>query len=150
MAVRGNLGLGGANDPRPRGSLVVSEARELLVTRSIPGAFNPDRTVAEDTLRIVTEAAIRPGRVPNEMPDEEVVRVRDEEVVWGGHVMRHYGHFLVESVSRLWPVLPGAELDGRPVVFATPRRLPFVLEWLEAFGARTVELPERGVVRFTR
>jgi hypothetical protein len=97
----------------------------------------------------VLESALT-GAMPKLASDEGVVQVHEEEAVWGGNVIGHYGHFLTESVARLWPVLPGAELEGRPVVFTTPREQLFVRDWLRAFGVRTVDLPERGLVRFTR
>jgi hypothetical protein len=37
-----------------------------------------------------------------------------------------------------------------PVVFTTPRKAPYVHDWLQAFGAQVVELPEEGAVRFKR
>jgi Glycosyltransferase 61 len=76
--------------------------------------------------------------------------VIDEDVVWGGPIVNHYGHFLTESVARLWPVLPGGELSGTPVVFTTPTSRGYAREWLQAFGARTIELPQRGLTLFKR
>jgi len=61
-----------------------------------------------------------------------------------------YGHFVIESVSRLWPLLPGAALEGLPVVFVTPVDKQPIREWLDAFGARRVQLPEQGATRFAR
>lgn len=153
----GSLGLGGRHAPLPRGSLTVREARELVVgqpIRASSGVFEADGTVAMDTLRP------HPGAIPmhyrslRRPTNEEIVRVHDEEVVWGGELLAHYGHFLCESVARLWPLLPEGELRGRPVVFTTnqPESLerPFVKDWLEAFGMRRVELPAQGAVRFTK
>ncbi|HMJ73527.1 MAG TPA: glycosyltransferase 61 family protein [Solirubrobacterales bacterium] len=78
------------------------------------------------------------------------MQVYEGEVIWGGSIMGHFGHFLTESVSRLWPLLPGSELEGLPVVFVTPFEMPFVHEWLTAFGAQVVTLPKAGLVRFKR
>jgi hypothetical protein len=147
--VNGTLPLGGVYDLRPRESLNLSEPRELVVDRSIPGAYRADGSVAKDTLRAMLESAFT-GPVPATLAADNVVEVHDDEVVWGGNIMGHYGHFLTESVSRLWPVLPGARLEGMPVVLTTPKATPFVLQWLEAFGAPVVQLPDRGAVRFTR
>jgi Glycosyltransferase 61 len=75
----------------------------------------------------------------------------DQEVIWGGYLSTHYGHFLTESVSRLWATLPDAEMEGRPVVFAAPRQQPsFVGEWLNAFGLQPQELPSNGTVLFRK
>lgn len=147
--VNGTLPLGGVYDVRPRGSLTLSEPRDLLVDRSTPGASGPDGAIATDTVRALLEIGFT-GPLPKGPTADDVVRVSDEEVVWGGNLIGQYGHFLTESVARLWPVLPGAELDGRAVVFATPKKSPWVVDWLQAFGGRVVDLPERGAVRFTR
>jgi hypothetical protein len=136
------------HDVLPRGTLEVSEPRELLVLDDIPGvrvpgAYEPDGSVARDTM-------LRPHPVKNEIPDEEVVQVYDEEVIWGGKVHGHYGHFLTESVARLWPLLPGARYTELPVVFMGRDQPPFAIEWLRAFGASLVKLPERGAICFKR
>lgn len=134
----------------------MSEARELLVVRSIGCAFEPDGTPAEDTLCLRDETGTKRHRVPHALTDGEVVSNYDEEVVWGGHLGCHFGHFLTETVSRLWPVLPERELAGKPVVFTTPPNAPsmedtpVVRDWLDAFGIQMVELPEQGTVRFTK
>ena len=56
-----------------------------------------------------------PGLVS--LPDQfEVV---DETVLFGGHLMKHYGHFIIESMSRLWArnVFPTL-----PILFTSPRK----------------------------
>lgn len=148
--VSGTLQLGGANDPRPRGSLALSGPRELLVSPGVPGAYERDGTVAEDTLRAILESAFRPDQVPSALAPDAVVETREEEVVWGGQATGPYGHFLTESVSRLWPLVAGGDLEGLPVVFAKPPTAQFARDWLDAFGAPVVELPQQGAVRFTR
>jgi hypothetical protein len=147
--IKGNLPLGGVYDPLPRGSLDLCGPRELLVGRSMAGAYEPDGTIATDTLRAMLESAFV-GAVKGRIAVEDVVDLHEGEVVWGGTVMGHYGHFLTESVGRLWPVCPGAELEGLPVVLTTPQDSPFVLDWLRAFGVEAIELPEKGTVRFSR
>lgn len=147
--MRGDLPRGGSYDPLPRGSLQVSAARELIVTRSAAGAYERDGTVARDTLWAMLESAFTRPTKPAPAGGD-VVDVEEEDVVWGGHVIDHYGHFLTDSVARLWPLLPGGPLEGMPVVLTTPRRSRYVLEWLDAFGAPVVELPAQGAVRFKR
>jgi hypothetical protein len=142
---------GGANHLLPRGSLTVSAPRELLVVRSLHGAYEPDGTIAGDTPHTISLAGfVRPFPMPDAPTAEEVVRVHEGDVVWAGSVADQYGHFLTESVGRLWPLLPGAELEGLPVVLTTPQDSPFVLDWLRAFGVEAIELPEKGAVRFSR
>jgi Glycosyltransferase 61 len=145
------LQLGGKNVSLPRGALCVSGPRELLVARSYIAAFETDGTVARDTVCYRDEAPVLPRlNLPARLDPEQVVQVHDEEVAWGGNVAVHFGHFMVDSVGRLWPLLPGAELHGLPVVLTTPQPAPYVQDWLRAFGVRVVELPEDGAVRFTR
>jgi hypothetical protein len=121
---------------------------------SVPGAYEQSGELAEDTVCFWGSGPllhVRGKSPPPRRPlDRMADRVCDEPVVWAGVTFSHYGHFAVESVGRLWPVLPGAELEGLPVV--TPG-LPWgrvIHEWLDAFGARRIELPEDGATRFRR
>lgn len=136
---------------RPPGSLRIDGPLDLRVRRSIPAAYRPDGTVSENTMRLWGENGDRVDSVPERLDDVEVVDTVDDEVVWGGHLYSHYGHFLCEGVARLWPLLPGGPLAGSRAVFITPLRSPrFVHEWLDAFGVEVLELPVHGAVRFTR
>jgi Glycosyltransferase 61 len=139
---------------RGSGSLGLSPARDLTAVALVPGAYEQSGELAEDTVCFWGSGRLLhvrgkepPPRQPSGRPAE---RVCDEPVVWAGVTFSHYGHFAVESVGRLWPVLPGAELEGLPIV--TPG-LPWgkaIYEWLKAFGVRRVELPEEGAIRFKR
>lgn len=134
---------------RSRGSLRIGKAEDLLVQRPIRAAYNREGAVVEDSLRLwgLDGKAVDP--VPAQLEDRGFVQAHDEEVIWGGYLATHYGHFLTEGASRLWPLLPGAELTGRPVVFIAPWRRPsFTREWLAAFGVSPVELPIDGAIRF--
>lgn len=129
---------------RPPRDLALGPARELLVTRSVGAAYEPDGRLAVDTIRTGAELERLPGR----LPEPTVVATHDDPVVWGGGLFGHHGHFLVECTSRLWPLLPGAPLHGLAGVFSTPRRNPRIYEWLDAFGAPRIALPPRGTIRF--
>ena len=144
---------------KPRGSLALSDARELLVHRSVRGAFGPDGQLVPSTLRprLLADTSL-PKDAQEYLPesifegdlDSDLASLCDEEVVWAGFLEGHYGHFLTGCISRLWPLLPGARLEGLPVVFTSPGEWPFAREWLDAFGVRMVTLPERGLARFKR
>jgi hypothetical protein len=152
---------GGEIEFRPRGSLALAEARELLAVDLRPAAYEPDGSVARDTLRLQG----RDGNwadshyVPRSL-DREVVMTCAEEVVWGGAFVPNYGHFLTETVGRLWPLLPNGQLTGLPVVLMVPDRshrlwhsfewLDIALEWLGAYGVQIAELPKSGAIRFTK
>lgn len=138
----------GGGEVRPRGSLALPESRELLVVSGYFGAWRADGSRDIETLRRWNPEGATPDAVPEACPSRQVVRTVDEEVVWAGPMALHYGHFLIESVARLWPLLPGAELQGRPVVFPNDNGLAFAREWLDAFGVRAVSLPVEGAVNF--
>jgi hypothetical protein len=129
------------------GSLGISPARELLALRSAAGAFERDGALARDTTRT---SSMGIESVPQRLPNVEVVDVRDEEVIWGADLIRHYGHFLVESAGRLWPLVPNGTLEGLPVVFRAPPRDAFAKDWLEALDIESIFLPKDGAVRFRR
>jgi len=139
---------------RGPGSLALSPARDLTAVASLPGAYEGNGELAEDTVCFWGSGPLLHVRgkspPPRRPPDRVADRVCDEPVVWAGVTFSHYGHFAVESVGRLWPVLRGAELEGLPVV--TPG-LPWgraIHEWLDAFGVRRIELPKDGAIRFKR
>jgi hypothetical protein len=135
---------------RPSEPLRIAPARELIAYRQSRAAFEPDRSVAVDTLRLLGTRSGVEWSDPQlgELPKRSPRRV-EQPVVWGGPIVSHFGHFLIESVARLWPLLPGGELHGLPVVFTTPSGVRFAAEWLTAFGAEVFELPEEPV-RFSQ
>lgn len=142
----------GMTELRPQGDLALSSPRELIVSRSLPGAYDPAGYVVEDTLRLWGSEPTRRDRdrLPDRLVDWEVVETHEEPVVWAGGMAAHYGHFLIECAGRVWPLLPGAELEGLPAVFTTPLGDEKAREWLDALGAPRVELPAQGAVRFTQ
>lgn len=137
---------------RPPGSLALPPARELITAKLLPGAYDSAGCVVEDTLRISGAVPQRRDqeRLPERLTDWEVVETREEPVVWGGTMAAHYGHFLIESAGRVWPLLPGGELEGLPAVFTTPLGDEKSREWLDALGVPCVELPAQGAVCFRR
>lgn len=132
---------------RERGSLNLSGPRDLLAAAGVPAAFELDGAPASGTR--VWEGRLSHA-VPERLKDGEVVQVCDQEVVWGGCFQPHYGHFLTEGIGRLWPLLPGGELEGLPVVCIYPAAAPYAREWARAFGLRTITPPTGGVARFRK
>lgn len=139
---------------RRAGRLGISAPRDLTVVGSVPGAYDSTGTLAEDTVCFWGSGRLlQPrGQLPSRWRplDRIVSHTCDEPVVWAGVAFSHYGHFAIESVGRLWPVLLGAELEGLPVV--TPN-LPWgkvFREWFSAFGAPRIEPRKGTAIRFKR
>lgn len=111
-----------ADDPAP----AIHELKDAVALPGIPGLYDlQGRRIAEAAVRTVSPDAppIRrenlykgaPGVVP--LPD--TFDTVDETVLFGGHLMKHYGHFVVESMSRLWArnLFPAL-----PLLFTSPRK----------------------------
>lgn len=80
-------------------------------------------------------------------PDPPVMATRElrGRWLWAGVLFDHFGHFLVESMSRLWALHSGQSFDGICYTPKRPRRkgglYPFQQEVLTSFGAtQPVEL----------
>lgn len=130
------------------GSLTQARGQELLVVRGAFGAWKLNGAMHTGTLRRRGPTGDAPDNVAEKCPSSSLVCTIDEEVVWGGAVVRHYGHFLIESVARLWPLLPSGAFEGRRVVFSNQSKVDFSQEWLRAFGVQVVDLPRQGATRF--
>ena len=65
----------------------------------------------------------------------EELQHSQEEVIFGGVILRHFGHFLVECMSRLWYVLQGKG-QGKKIVFIANgwKSDPKMAEFLELLG----------------
>lgn len=137
---------------KPRDSLRIHYVREMLVSGSIPAAYNGQRKAIRESMRLQGDGSRPPdiSLIPSEAPKDATITSYDQtEVVWGGPIIDHYGHFLCESVSRLWPLLDNQGHASCPVVLPTRRTRPrFVSEWLSAFGLSEVQLPTDRLVRF--
>jgi capsular polysaccharide biosynthesis protein len=69
--------------------------------------------VARDGTLVPHSGYIRRNREligPPERPDWASADVVTEEALFGGYVMDHYGHFLLDTLARLWAALDHAEL----------------------------------------
>lgn len=71
--------------------------------------------VMDENGNFVPESAI-PLRVDLGYPVENA-RYRDEKVVYCGYLIDHWGHFLIEAVTRLWYFLEGDESVDKYVFF---------------------------------
>ncbi|WP_187829835.1 DUF563 domain-containing protein [Labrys sp. KNU-23] len=120
------------------------------------GFFNPEGT-------LVPEATDRCGlnntfmfQVP-EMPCE-ISEVKDEglsDFIYGGRVVLHYGHFLIESLPRLW-LIARTGLNGRKVLFQSGHALslwynmPFVAPCMHALGIKLSDIVQPSSPQIVR
>lgn len=75
------------------------------------------RTVSPEAPSVRREKLYKGAPEKVSIPDR--FRVVNEPVLFGGHLMKHYGHFIIESMSRLW----ARELfPNLPIVFTSPRK----------------------------
>ncbi len=64
----------------------------------------------------------------------EEIEHKEEEVIFGGVLMDHFGHFFVESLSRLWYVMQHRD-KGQKIVFITNGSFrPWMGNFLEYLG----------------
>ncbi len=72
-------------------------------------------------LRSSDDPSIRPGQyginTPYRIPGDKLQFV-DEEVIFGGVLVGHFGHFILECMARFWYLLEHPE-DQRRIVFTT-------------------------------
>ncbi len=99
------------------------------------GVYNLDCVVSEKSLLNRSWGQIVSAYPESDMAALEPTR-HHESVVYGGLILKHFGHFLVESTTRLWwPILNG--FDG-PIVFHSevpnPLSIHFVREFFELLG----------------
>lgn len=140
MGNSGSLRIGRAMTLRRRGSLSIVRVQGLFVRDGIRAGYSSDGKVNTVTMRRWADDDPLPDSVPSELDLSQTATIHDDDVVWGGFLDGHYGHFLLESVARLWPLLPGGELEGLSVVFANSPQQSFIKDWLLAFGAKVVTL----------
>lgn len=81
-------------------------------------------------------------------PDQTKVIHDDQKVIFGGYISHHYGHFLLESLARLW----GYRDSLLPVIWAAGRQFTdWELDLLDLLGiARNRLIVLRQPTRFSR
>ena len=70
-----------------------------------------------------------------EVERSEIV-TSDEEIIWGGAMIWHFGHFITECMARMWYVVEHPE-DQRKVVFVkvnTWKVAPWMFQFFELLG----------------
>lgn len=153
----------------PRGELTLDLVDDALLTRVEKG---PLRTLHQPRLWLRGAVHDRDGRLlvasqkigglaGNQLAaadPERVTPARDLEVLpgtwlYGGHWMQHFGHFIIESLSTLWP--EGQQVDG--IVFhrylARKARVEPWQQWLvglTGYGGLPIRVVGNRAVRVQR
>lgn len=123
--------------------------KDAVAIRGIPGLYDTEgRRIEEAAVRTVSDDApiLRkqnlhkgfPGVI--DLPDD--FKEFREPVLFCGYLMKHYGHFVIESTSRLWARDLFPDL---PIVFTNPGKWreppPYGTDILDALGLSTRILP---------
>ena len=102
----------------------IHRLKDAIALKSIPGLFDAEgRRIREAAVRTVSPGA--PADLREKLDQDNAVTVGvpksldviEEPVMLGGHLMSHYGHFVLESMSRLWARDLFPDL---PIVFTRP------------------------------
>jgi capsular polysaccharide biosynthesis protein len=122
----------------------IHKLRDAIALKSIPGLFDIEgrrideaaaRTVSPDAPPALREKVYMRQPLAVEVPKS--LKVIEEPVLLGGHLMSQYGHFILESMSRLWArdLFPNL-----PIVFTRPGKWrdppPYGTEVIDALGLR--------------
>lgn len=79
---------------------------------------------------------VRFGKAPDEAGN---IKKRDESVVYLGHLDNHFGHFLTDSLSRLWFLLDKANAQKKVCYIADTPEHPYI-EFLYLFGLKQEQM----------
>lgn len=82
------------------------------IVQPVPWEQDPDWGVYDRHGRLIEAAAYRRGPGPNllgqqprlDFDVEDLPWAPDEDYVYVGHLIQHYGHFLLSGLARLWPL----------------------------------------------
>lgn len=112
-----------------------------LMLNKIGGVYDEHNNLIELSKIKAGENFLRVGRPECYIPDNEIKYV-DEDVVFIGCLMHHFGHFILESLNRLWAYLDGG-CDGKCAVYIGAHDTPF-MDVLTVFG-----LDEEKIVKIS-
>lgn len=90
---------------------VIHELRDVISVKSVAGLHDREgrrideaavRTVSADAPPPLREKMLKGDPLEIAVPPAKQLDVIEEPVLFGGYLMNHYGHFIIESMSRLW------------------------------------------------
>lgn len=127
------------------------------VKNRIGGVFDKNGDLVELSKTLAGKNSVRAGR-PARYVAERDIAVVDKDVVYIGYLLYHFGHFITESLGRLWVYLDEA-FKNKTAVYISERDTPFI-KALELFGLdrknvkriteptrfRTVTIPESAIL----
>ena len=110
-------------DPSPP---AIYRLKEVIALPGMPGLYDVEgRRIDEAAVRMLSADApqLRRAnlhkRIPGLVSLPDHFEAVEETVLFGGYLMKHYGHFIIESMSRLWArnLFPAF-----PILFTSPRK----------------------------
>lgn len=97
-----------------------------------------------------TWRGMRPLMVPGPSPAEPVDTLPGRHL-WGGQLWMHFGHFMAESLARIWAYDPADKPDSLVFVLKRPGRLPVLRSYQKDLLAQLgVDIPITIVTKPTR
>jgi capsular polysaccharide biosynthesis protein len=107
-------------------SPAIYRLKDAVALPGIAGLWDMEgRRIDEAATRMLSDdaPALRKANLHKRLPGlvslPDHFDVVDETVLFGGYLMKHYGHFIIESMSRLWArnLFPAL-----PILFTSPRK----------------------------
>jgi hypothetical protein len=146
----GRAAKGGAAAAPPADDRVVILRDALILPPLAPGTPVAAGVLAADGTWVAEAALWRGGTAltvaPSAPPPEAADHLPGRHL-WGGLLWHHFGHFLVESAARLWPL--GLPATGTRSVLFVPRRAaadPGLQAWQRGFFDLIDPSPEVAVL----
>ena len=132
---------------------IVTLPGALAVPPSVSAMVQPAGVLAADgtpCAHAVTWRGARPMMTPPDTPDGAVARLPGRHL-YAGQLWAHFGHFLCESLPRLWALGHAGQLDGIVFLPKRPGRVEALSAWQhEMFDLFDLGLPVRVLDRPTR
>jgi hypothetical protein len=103
------------------GITILEDVFVLPYRRDAPwGVFDRSGALVPEATDLRLPSGELMGQAPRSHVDyAEIAEEADEaELTYAGRLHGHYGHFLIESLSRLWPLADGRRLSGRLLMHA--------------------------------
>lgn len=128
---------------------IVLPPKPRTQNRFAGGVATQDFSFVAGFLRLLDDPSTPPGywgiNESYTVKDEALEHI-DDSVIFGGFLIDHFGHFLLESLSRLWFVLDNPD-DVRPIAFISKgNSWP---SWFDEF-MQLLDIPQHRIIHVVR